>query len=344
LPSQVIGSYGRMAEASPGKDSVTGHWEMMGVVLDRPFPTFPHGFPADLIAEFERRIGRPTIGNVVASGTDIIDRLGPDHVRTGKPIVYTSADSVFQIAAHEDVIPIAEQYRICEIAFDLVGRGMGVGRVIARPFVGAPGSFRRTANRHDYALEPVAETLLDLLTRRGVPVTSIGKINDLFAGRGIARATHTASDAEGMERLADALRETNEGFVFVNLVDFDTLYGHRNDVSGYAANLERFDEALSRLLPMLRESDLLIVTADHGNDPSTPSTDHSREYVPVLATSAPAKGAGEPPKGGPYVRRGQDIGTRKTFADLGQTLAANFGVGPLAHGTSFMEDIVVHHP
>ena len=349
--SPVIGAYGRMAEASPGKDSVTGHWEMMGVVLDRPFPTFPHGFPADLIAEFERRIGRPTIGNVVASGTDIIDRLGPDHVRTGKPIVYTSADSVFQIAAHEDVIPIAEQYRICEIAFDLVGRGMGVGRVIARPFVGAPGSFRRTANRHDYALEPVAETVLDLLTRRGVPVTSIGKINDLFAGRGIARATHTASDAEGMERLADALRETNEGFVFVNLVDFDTLYGHRNDVSGYAANLERFDEALSRLLPMLRESDLLIVTADHGNDPSTPSTDHSREYVPVLATSAPAQGAsgpptgaGGPPKGGPYVRRGQDIGTRKTFADLGQTLAANFGVGPLAHGTSFMEDIVVHHP
>jgi len=349
--SPVIGAYGRMAEASPGKDSVTGHWEMMGVVLDRPFPTFPHGFPADLIAEFERRIGRPTIGNVVASGTDIIDRLGPDHVRTGKPIVYTSADSVFQIAAHEDVIPIAEQYRICEIAFDLVGRGMGVGRVIARPFVGAPGSFRRTANRHDYALEPVAETVLDLLTRRGVPVTSIGKINDLFAGRGIARATRTASDAEGMERLADALRETNEGFVFVNLVDFDTLYGHRNDVSGYAANLERFDEALSRLLPMLRESDLLIVTADHGNDPSTPSTDHSREYVPVLATSAPAQGAsgpptgaGGPPKGGPYVRRGQDIGTRKTFADLGQTLAANFGVGPLAHGTSFMEDIVVHHP
>ena len=349
--SPVIGAYGRMAEASPGKDSVTGHWEMMGVVLDRPFPTFPHGFPADLIAEFESRIGRPTIGNVVASGTDIIDRLGPDHVRTGKPIVYTSADSVFQIAAHEDVIPIAEQYRICEIAFDLVGRGMGVGRVIARPFVGAPGSFRRTANRHDYALEPVAETVLDLLTRRGVPVTSIGKINDLFAGRGIARATHTASDAEGMERLADALRETNEGFVFVNLVDFDTLYGHRNDVSGYAANLEHFDEALSRLLPMLRESDLLIVTADHGNDPSTPSTDHSREYVPVLATSAPAQGAsgpptgaGGPPKGGPYVRRGQDIGTRKTFADLGQTLAANFGVGPLAHGTSFMEDIVVHHP
>jgi phosphopentomutase len=325
------GAYGRMAEASPGKDSVTGHWEMMGIVLDRPFPTFPQGFPADLIAEFERRIGRATLGNVVASGTEVIERLGPEHLRTGKPIVYTSADSVFQIAAHEDVIPIAEQYRICEIAFDMVGRGMGVGRVIARPFVGAPGSFTRTANRHDYALEPGSETLLDLLTRKGVPVIAIGKIHDLFAGRGIARATHTASDAEGMERLADTIREAKDGFVFVNLVDFDTLYGHRNDVSGYAANLERFDEGLARLLPMLRDSDLLVITADHGNDPSTPSTDHSREYVPVLLT-------------GGRVNRGSDVGTRQTFSDLGQTLAANFGVGPLAHGTSFLEDIVVHHP
>jgi len=344
-PSAPRGAYGRMAEASPGKDSVTGHWEMMGVVLDRPFPTFPHGFPADVMAEFERRIGRPTLGNVVASGTEIIDRLGVEHMRTGRPIVYTSADSVFQIAAHEDVISVPEQYRICEIAFDLVGRGMGVGRVIARPFIGAPGSFKRTANRHDYALEPSAETLLDLLTHAGVPVISIGKINDLFAGRGITRATHTASDSEGMERVVETVNEATGGLVFVNLVDFDTLYGHRNDVGGYAANLERFDDALARVLPMLRRSDLLIVTADHGNDPSTPSTDHSREYVPVMLISGSADG---PVGAGPDLRRGSvrpdvNIGTRETFADLGQTIAANFGVGPLAHGTSFLEDIVVHH-
>jgi phosphopentomutase len=351
--SGVIGAYGRMAEASPGKDSVTGHWEMMGVVLERPFPTFPHGFPADVIVEFERRLGRGTLGNVVASGTEIIDRLGAEHMRTGKPIVYTSADSVFQIAAHEEVIPVNEQYRICETAFDLVVRGMGVGRVIARPFVGAPGSFKRTANRHDYALEPAGETLLDRLTRHGIPVVAIGKINDLFAGRGIGRAVHTASDAEGMERLSETMHEREDGLIFVNLVDFDTVYGHRNDVAGYAANLERFDEALVRVLPTLRPSDLLVVTADHGNDPSTPSTDHSREFVPVLMTGGPngpaeagpyVRRAGGPAESGPYLRQGIDIGTRKTFADLGQTLAENFGVGPLAHGTSFLEDIVVHHP
>jgi phosphopentomutase len=331
-PADAIrGAYGRMAEKSAGKDSVTGHWEMMGVVLDRAFPTFPRGFPAELIAEFERRIGRGTLGNVVASGTEIIDRLGAEHMRTGKPIVYTSADSVFQIAAHEAVIPIAEQYRICEIAFDMVGRGMGVGRVIARPFVGAPGSFNRTANRHDYALEPFGQTLLDCLVAAGMQVHAIGKISDLFAGRGITHAVKTASDVEGMQRLGDAMRKISEGFLFVNLVDFDTVYGHRNDVAGYAENLERFDAALAALLPSLRESDLLVITADHGNDPTTPSTDHAREYVPVLAM-------------GERIESGVDIGTRATFADLGQTLAANFGVGPLAHGTSFLEDIVVHHP
>jgi len=319
-----------MAEASAGKDSVTGHWEMMGVVLDRPFPTFPAGFPASVIAEFEARIGRRTIGNVVASGTEIIDRLGQEHVRTGKPIVYTSADSVFQIAAHEEVIPVPELYRICEAAFDIVGRGMGVGRVIARPFVGSPGSFRRTANRHDYALDPIEQTLLDHLTARGLPVVSVGKVKDLFAGRGIARSVPTASDDEGVARVLDAMDSAASGLIFANLVDFDTVYGHRNDVAGYAANLERFDERLGSVLERLRDTDLLVVTADHGNDPTTPSTDHSREHVPLLMT-------------GKHVRRGANVGTRRTFADLGQTLAANFVVGPLAHGTSFLEDVVVEH-
>jgi phosphopentomutase len=323
-------AYGRMAEASAGKDSVTGHWEMMGVVLDRPFPTFPQGFPRDVIEAFEHRIGRPVLGNVVASGTEIIARLGAEHVRTGHPIVYTSADSVFQIAAHEEVVPVPELYRMCEIAFDLVGRGMGVGRVIARPFVGNAGAFTRTANRHDYALDPTGETLLDRLTGRSIPVVAIGKVKDLFAGRGITRAVATASDDEGITRVLDAMQTEHDGLIFANLVDFDTVYGHRNDVGGYAMNLERFDERLPSLLERLRPSDLLIITADHGNDPTTPSTDHSREHVPLLVTGA-------------RVRHGAALGTRRTFADLGQTLAANFGVGPLAHGTSFLEDIVVEH-
>ena len=327
-PPTVRSAYGRMVEASAGKDSVTGHWEMMGIVLDRPFPTFPAGFPPELIAEFERRIGRGTIGNVVASGTEIIDRLGEAHVQTGKPIVYTSADSVFQIAAHEDVIPIAELYRICEIAFDLVGTGMGVGRVIARPFVGRPGSFRRTANRHDYALQPMGETLLDLLTGEQVPVVSVGKVNDLFAGRGITRSLPTVSDEHGVDRLLEAMAETPNGLIFVNLVDSDTQFGHRNDVAGYADNLERFDARLGTILERLRDDDLLAITADHGNDPTTPSTDHSREHVPLLLTGA-------------RLTASADLGTRATFADLGQTLAAIFGVGPLAHGTSFLGDLVV---
>jgi phosphopentomutase len=325
-----IGAYGRMAEASAGKDSVTGHWEMMGIVLDRPFPTFPEGFPATVIADFESRIGRGSLGNVVASGTEIIDRLGAAHMRTGKPIVYTSADSVFQIAAHEEVVPVPELYRMCEIAFELVGRGMGVGRVIARPFVGAPGAFKRTSNRHDYALDPQGQTLLDLLVARGVPVISIGKVKDLFAGRGITSAMPTASDAEGVDRVLDAMKSVSGGLIFANLVDFDTVYGHRNDVAGYAANIEWFDERLKAVLSQLRDDDLLVISADHGNDPTTPSTDHSREHVPLLLT-------------GRRVKRGADLGTRHTFADLGQTLAANFAVGPLAHGTSFLEDVVVEH-
>jgi len=326
-PMSPAGAFGRMAEASPGKDSVTGHWEMMGIVLDRPFPTFPTGFPPEVIREFERRIGRRSIGNSVASGTAIIEALGPEHVRTGAPIVYTSADSVFQIAAHESVIPIDELYRMCRVAFELVGQGMGVGRVIARPFIGEDGRFTRTSNRRDFALEPFQPTLLDLLKDAGHAVVGIGKIEDLFAGKGLTRAIHTTSDDHGMDVLEAELETTPRGLIAMNLVDFDTQYGHRNDVAGYAANLERFDARLASLLPRLKSTDLLVVTADHGNDPSTPSTDHSREYVPVLLY-----GAG--------VRGGTDIGTRATFADLGQTIGEVFGAPPLPHGASFLARIV----
>jgi len=326
-PMSPAGAFGRMAESSPGKDSVTGHWEMMGIVLDRPFPTFPTGFPREVISEFERRIGRRSIGNSVASGTAIIDALGPEHVRTGAPIVYTSADSVFQIAAHESVIPIDELYRMCRVAFDLVGTGMGVGRVIARPFIGENGHFTRTSNRRDFALEPFQPTLLDLLKEAGHAVVGIGKIEDLFAGKGLTRAIHTTSDDHGMDVLEAELETTPRGLIAINLVDFDTQYGHRNDVPGYAANLERFDARLAGLLPRLKSTDLLVVTADHGNDPSTPSTDHSREYVPVLLY-----GAG--------VRGGADIGTRATFADLGQTIGEIFGAPTLPNGASFLARIV----
>ena len=320
------GAFGRMAEASAGKDSVTGHWEMAGVVLDKPFPTFPQGFPPAVIREFESRIGRKTLGNTVASGTVIIDTLGPEHVRTGAPIVYTSADSVFQIASHESVIPLDEQYRMCGIAFDLVARGMGVGRVIARPFTGEPGAFARTTNRRDFAMEPFQPTLLDRMSAAGREVVGIGKIEDLFAGRGISRAIHTRSDDEGMDAIEMELRQTPQGLIAANLVDFDTQYGHRNDVPGYAANLERFDARLARLLPMLAPEDLLVVTADHGNDPTTPSTDHSREHVPVLMY-------------GGMIRPGVNFGTRATFADLGQTLADALGVPALDHGVSFWREV-----
>lgn len=322
-----LGAYGRMAESSPGKDSVTGHWEIAGLVLERPFPVFPYGFPADLIQEFERRIGSATLANKPASGTAIIDELGPEHMRTGKPIVYTSADSVFQIAAHEDVISVPELYRMCEIAYELAGKGMGIGRVIARPFVGAPGGFRRTANRRDFALVPFARTLLDYVNEAGLPVVAIGKIDDLFAGRGVTSAIHTASDEQGVDEVLAAMASTPRGLIFVNLVECDTQYGHRNDVAGYAANLERFDARLPQLLQAIGPRDLLILTADHGNDPTTPSTDHAREYVPVFVV-------------GPCVRPGVDLGTRATFADLGQTIADLFTVGPLPNGTSFLRDVL----
>jgi phosphopentomutase len=300
---------------------------MMGVVLDRPFPVFPDGFSRDVLDEFSRRTGRGVIGNKAASGTQVIEELGAEHMRTGSFIVYTSADSVFQIAAHEQVVPVPELYRACEVAYQIVGEGLGVGRVIARPFVGEPGRFKRTANRRDFALPPSGETLLDRLTAGGVPVIAIGKIDDLFAGRGITKAIHTSSDDEGMDLVERQMDDVRRGLIFANLVDFDTQFGHRNDVQGYARNLERFDGRLAAVLDRLREDDLLAVTADHGNDPTTPSTDHSREHVPLLLA-------------GRRVRAGTDLGTRNTFADVGQTLAEVFGVGRLAHGTSFLADIV----
>ena len=325
--SSPTAAYGRMAERSSGKDSVTGHWELMGVILDRAFPTFPAGFPADVIAQFEQRIGRQSIGNVVASGTAVIDDLGAEHMETGFPIVYTSADSVFQIAAHEAIVPVPQLYEWCEAAYDICVKGLGLGRVIARPFIGLPGSFQRTPNRHDYAMPPTSETLLDRLVAAGHQVTSVGKISDLFAGRGISASNPTKSDADGVDKIEALMASQDLGLIFGNLVDFDAVYGHRNDTPGYAANLERFDARLSALLTRLRRDDLLVITADHGNDPTTPSTDHSREHVPILVA-------------GQRVRAGVDLGTRATFADLGQTLAENFGVGPLAHGTSFLKEIM----
>ena len=319
-------AFGRMAERSAGKDSVTGHWELMGVVLERPFPTFPQGFPPELITEFESRIGRGSIGNVAASGTAIIDELGAQHMETGYPIVYTSADSVFQIAAHEGIVPVPQLYKWCNIAYELAVQGIGLGRVIARPFIGLPGSFQRTSNRHDYAMPPVAETLLDRMQAAGQHVSAVGKVSDLFAGRGISESHPTKSDAEGVDRVEQLITTQSRGLIFANLVDFDTVYGHRNDTAGYAANLERFDARLPGVIAKLRDDDLLVITADHGNDPTTPSTDHSREHVPVMLY-------------GRKVKPG-DLGTRATFADLGQTLAEVFDVGPLSNGTSFLPQVL----
>ncbi len=322
-----IAAYGKGATHSPGKDTTTGHWEMAGVWLDQAFPTYPHGFPQELIAEFEKQIGRGTLGNKPASGTEIIKELGEEHARTGKPIVYTSGDSVFQIAAHEDVIPIAELYRMCEIARKLLDGPNRVGRVIARPFAGAPGHFSRTTRRHDYAVDPPKPMLLDVLAERGVPVFGIGKIHDIYNGRGVEKYVTTTGNADGMAKLTAALRERSSGLIFCNLVDFDMLYGHRKDVEGFAKSLEEFDRLLAPFLGLMSSSDLLIITADHGCDPDSrwPTTDHSREYVPILAYS---------PRSGAAV----NLGIRQTLADMGQTTAENFG-GAIPHGRSFLSEI-----
>ena len=300
-------AYGKMQEKSPGKDTTTGHWELMGLVLEQAFPTYPNGFPPALISEFERRIGRKTLGNIVASGTEIIKELGLTHMRTGYPIVYTSADSVFQIAAHEETIPLETLYRYCRMARDVLTGEHAVGRVIARPFTGDPGSFVRTANRHDFSREPDT-TLLDHIRSSGQMVIGVGKINDIFAGRGISESYPTVDNQDGINRILEILARDFSGLLFANLVDFDQLYGHRNDPVGYARALEEFDQRLPEILALLSPEDWLIITADHGCDPTTGSTDHSREYVPLLVY-------------GQGVKPAVSLGCRESFADVAATLA-----------------------
>ncbi|MGA2811161.1 MAG: phosphopentomutase [Candidatus Acidiferrum sp.] len=327
-------AFGKSSTHSPGKDTTTGHWEMAGIWLDHAFPTYPQGFPPDVIAEFEKRIGRKTLGNKPASGTDILKELGAEHLRTGFPIVYTSGDSVFQIATHEDVVPPADLYKMCEIARKLLEGPHQVGRVIARPFTGAPGKFTRTPRRHDYAVEPPSPMLMDVLAEKKVAVHGIGKIHDIYNGRGLADYATTVNNADGMKKLTEALSTHRTGLIFANLVDFDMLYGHRKDVQGFAKSLEEFDAALAQFLPRLAPGDLLLLTADHGCDPDPrwPSTDHSREYVPVLAYSP---GTGHVPQAASATGCNAELGVRDTLADLGQTVAENFGA-VVSHGQSFL--------
>jgi phosphopentomutase len=317
-------AHGVAQPASPGKDSTTGHWEICGVLLERAFRTYPNGFPASLLDEFARRTGRGWLGNRAASGTAIIAELGAEHQRTGKWIVYTSADSVFQVAAHEATVPLEELYRACEVAREMLIGDHAVSRVIARPFVGARGDYRRSPHRRDFSLEPVGTTLLDRLAEAGVPRVGIGKVDDLFAGRNIT-SEHTPTNADTYRLIERALDELEAGFVFVNVIEFDQTWGHRNDVAGFHQGLSELDAWLPRLVARLRREDLVILTADHGNDPTTPSTDHSREVVPVLVL-------------GPHVQPAA-LGVRRTFADLGQTVADYFSVTRLAAGTSFLGEV-----
>jgi phosphopentomutase len=323
---KAVAAHGRMAEVSPGKDSTTGHWEHFGVLLDRPFPTYPHGFPADVIDEFSRRSGYGVIGNIPASGTEIIARMGEEHVKTGKLIVYTSADSVFQIAAHESVVPVDELYRVCAVARDMLTGEHGVGRVIARPFEGSPGAFVRTPRRRDFSIAPPGPFVGEKIIEAGFEVLAIGKISDIMAGRGISQSVKASGNMETMDKAIASAKDFSAGLVMANLVDFDMLWGHRNDFRAFARGLEEFDIRLGGLLPLLRPDDMLIITADHGCDPTTPSTDHSREYVPLLVYYPGMKGDIE-------------LGTRATFADTGKTIAEIFGITYPFPGQSFLRDI-----
>ncbi len=323
-----VGAYGRLTEISPGKDTTTGHWELSGVPLSRPFPTYPNGFPADLIAEFERRIGRGTLGNYPASGTVIIQELGEEHMRTAKPIVYTSADSVFQIAAHEEIIPVDELYHMCQIARELLTGEHAVGRVIARPFVGSgAGNFTRTERRRDFSLLPPRDTILDVLKADGREVMGVGKIEDIFANRGLTQSNHTGNNMDSVEAILQFMASDADGLIFANLIDFDMLYGHRNNPRGYADALEAVDARLPEIQMALRGVDVLMITADHGNDPTTASTDHSRERVPILVD-------------GPRVHRGVALGTRNSFADVAATIADLLEVVWEGAGESFAPALV----
>ena len=323
VPPTLTGAHGRNAERSVGKDTTTGHWEMSGVTLSEPFPTYPEGFPEDIIQSFEAAIGMPSMANEVASGTEIINRLGAEHVRTGYPIVYTSADSVFQIAAHEEVIPIERLYDMCRIARNLLVGKHAVGRVIARPFEGTEGAFRRTDRRRDFAVDPFRPTILDYVKSAGQQVRAVGKIEDIFNGRGITHAVHTHGNEDGVNQTLDWMREDFAGLLFTNLVDFDMMFGHRNDVQGYADALKAFDQRLPEILDALRPQDLLILTGDHGCDPTTASTDHSREYTPLLVTGA-------------MVKNGVDLGIRSSFGDIAATIAEWLVVPAELEGLSFL--------
>ena len=322
----ALANFGKMAELSAGKDSTSGHWEIMGLLTEEPFPVYPDGFPPEVVQPFEKATGRKILGNKPASGTEIIKELGEEHIRTRKPILYTSADSVFQIAAHEEIIPVEDLYHMCATARkQLVGKH-GVNRVIARPFVGEPGAFTRTERRKDFSLPPSSDTVLDLLKRNDIQVIGIGKIEDLFAGKGLTHAIHTKSNSDGMDKLVEALRIFKAGLIMINLIDFDMLWGHRNDPGAFAAGLEEFDRRLPEVTELLAKEDILIITADHGCDPTTPSTDHSREYVPLLAY-------------GGSIASNRNLGVRKSFCDVGATIAEIFGIKGTGCGKSFLKEI-----
>ncbi|MHB8171956.1 MAG: phosphopentomutase [Thermincolia bacterium] len=322
---QPRGAFGKMAEVSAGKDTTTGHWEMVGCILERAFPTYPDGFPQEVIAEFEARIGRRSLGNVVASGTVIIEELGAEHMKTGFPIVYTSADSVFQIAAHEEIIPIEEQYRMCEAAREMLMGQHAVGRVIARPFIGQPGSFKRTERRHDFSLKPIKPTILDKMVEKGLAVMAVGKIKDIYADQGITHHLASKSNMDAVDKTLEFMDRGVRGVIFTNLVDFDMLYGHRNNAKGYAEALEIFDGRLPEIIGKMKADDLLIITADHGCDPTSEGTDHTREYVPLLVYGQNFKG-------------GVNLGVRNSFADIGATIGQVYDI-ELGVGTGFLEEI-----